>query len=256
MAIGLAMLVTAAVAVSLYLAVINKRVEPSFSSVAERNQGAVVLIRNSFRLLDASGQPLNEGISEGSGFAINRDGLIVTNYHIVRPWEFGSQRESGELGSVSQSIKVIFADARPEDAIEAQLLRGSKESDLAILKIPPWSGMPVIEVLERNLPTVHQGDEVALIGFPLGSALLQTTGEQRATTTVTRSTVSKVSPSILQLDAPVFQGYSGSPIFDREGRVIGVLTARLGELGEPIDPSARSIGLGTPIKFVIELLRR
>jgi S1-C subfamily serine protease len=247
----LSVLAMISIAVTIYLAVFRVGI----SGVAERNQAAVVLIRNSFQMFDEANHQVSEGISEGTGFAVNTSGLIVTNYHIVRPWEVDPQMASHHLRGVSKGIKVVFADKTLAEAVEATLVRGSKETDLAVLKITPSGTIPVVEGMEPDTAKVHQGDEVAVIGFPLGSSLLQTTGQSRATTTLQRSAVSKIGPSIIQLDAPAFQGFSGSPIFNRDGKVIGVLTARLGELGEPLDPSARSIGLGTPIRFVMDLLQ-
>jgi len=223
--------------------------------VAVRNQAAVVLIQHHFRILDARGREVSTALSEGSGFAIDPRGVIATNYHLVRPWEFDARFAGQAITPVSHSLKVIFADRAPDEALEARLVRGSPEMDIALLKVEAPIPLPVVEGFEPDLARVRQGDEVAIIGFPLGSALLQTTGQERATTTLTRSTISKVSPTLLQLDAPVIQGYSGSPIFNREGKVIGILTARLGERGEPIDPSAHAIGLGTPIRFLLQLLK-
>ncbi|MCS6815992.1 MAG: trypsin-like peptidase domain-containing protein [Blastocatellia bacterium] len=223
--------------------------------VAMRNQAAVVLIQHHFRILDARGREVSTAVSEGSGFAIDPRGVIATNYHLVRPWEFDARFAGQATTPVSQSLKVIFADRAPDEALEARLVRGSPELDIALLKVDAPIPLPIVEGFEPDLSRVRQGDEVAIIGFPLGSALLQTTGQERATTTLTRSTISKVSPTLLQLDAPVIQGYSGSPIFNREGKVIGILTARLGERGEPIDPSARAIGLGTPSRFLLQLLK-
>jgi S1-C subfamily serine protease len=261
--VALVVLAAVSIVVSLYFAVFNSQNNSSstspndagFSRVAGRNQAAVVLIRNSFQLFDETNHQVREGISEGTGFAVDAKGQIITNYHIVRPWEVDPQLQSHHLRGMSKSMKVIFADKTLSEAVDAELVRGSKESDLAILKIVPSGPIPVVEGMEADVSKVRQGDEVAVIGFPLGSSLLQTTGQSRATTTLQRTAVSKVGPSIIQLDAPAFQGFSGSPIFNREGKVIGVLTARLGELGEPLDPSARSIGLGTPIRFVMELLQ-
>ncbi len=228
--------------------------ENGFSVVAQLNQAAVVLIRNYITLVDPITHQTITAVSEGSGFAIDPSGLVVTNYHIVRPWEVDPKLTSRGVKVTTSSVKVIFADHPPEEALEARLLRGSRETDLAILQLVTERPVPVVSGLEADSSQLRQGDEVAIIGFPLGTTLLQTTGQHRATTTLTRSTISKSTPTIIQLDAPVFQGFSGSPIFNRQGKVIGVLTARLGELGEPLDPSARSIGLGTPIRFVRELL--
>jgi S1-C subfamily serine protease len=261
-AMGLSLVTLGVLAAATYTVLVRDRPsdssstenDSSFSAVAERNQAAVVLIRNSFILTDPITTQTTTAVSEGSGFAVDPSGLVVTNYHIIRPWEVDPKMMSQRVQGRTTSLTVIFADRTPEDALEARLLRGSKETDLAVLQIVSDRPVPVVSGFEPDTAQARQGDEVAIIGFPLGTTLLQTTGQQRATTTLTRSTISKSTPTIIQLDAPVFQGFSGSPIFNRQGKVIGVLTARLGELGEPLDPSARSIGLATPIRFVRDLL--
>ncbi len=240
----------------------GERVRPSapepenvFSQIAERQGAAVVLIQHHFRLLDARGREISSAVSEGSGFALDPRGLIATNYHLVRPWEFEARFAGESARAVSQSLRVIFANRSPAEALDARLVRGSPEMDLALLKVDAPGPFPAVRELETDLSRLRQGDEVAIIGFPLGSALLQTTGQPRATTTLIRSTLGKVSPTLLQLDAPVIQGYSGSPIFNREGKVIGIVTARLSEREGLMDPSIRSIGLGTPARFLAELLK-
>jgi S1-C subfamily serine protease len=228
---------------------------PSFSGIAERNQAAVVLVQHHFRLLDARGRELSAAVSEGSGFAVDSRGLIATTCHVVRPWEWDARFAGRSVRPVTEALRVIFADRAPEEALPAQLVRWSREWDLALLKVDAPEPLPVVMGFEPDLARLRQGDEVAIIGFPLGSALLQTTDQKRATTALARSTLSKVSPTLLHLDVPVLHGYSGSPIFNREGKVIGILTARLGERGESHDPSARAMGLGTPVRFLIQLLK-
>ncbi|RMG49372.1 MAG: FHA domain-containing protein [Acidobacteria bacterium] len=225
----------------------------TFARIAQRNQSAVVLVTVTFEFVDRRGRTLSQGTSEGTGFAIDGRGLIATNYHIVRPWEY----ETGLRPPASEphitSLRVIFADHRADEAIPASLYRASKQFDVAILHIQPPPRMPLIEAVEPQLSTVHQGDEVAFIGFPYGSDLLSTTEQDRATTTLRRTTVSKVSRHLIQLDGPIQSGYSGSPIFNSEGRVIGMVTA---EIEDRAHVGSLSIGLGTPIGRVLDVLRQ
>ena len=93
------------------------------------------------------------------------------------------------------------------------------------------------------------GEPVAILGFPLGVDIAQ--GEDwpqvGAAATLTLGTVSRVLPDLLQLDSYGAQGSSGSPIFDREGSVIGVLYA-----GQP--GSNGRIIYAAPARYVQELL--
>ncbi len=257
----LVILTALAVTLLVYLGIIRREADglPSsaptntFAHIAERNQSAVVLVTVTFEFVDQHGQVVSQGTSEGTGFAIDARGLIATNYHIIRPWEYDAElRVPGSEPHIT-SLRVIFADHRADEAIAASLYRASKPLDVAILHIPPPRQMPVIEAVEPHLGEVHQGDEVAFIGFPYGSDLLRTTEQDRATTTLRRTTVSKVSRNLIQLDGPIQSGYSGSPIFNGEGRVIGMVTA---EIEDRAHAGSLSIGLGTPIERVLDLLRR
>lgn len=222
-----------------------------FSAIAQKNQSAVVLVQLDFQLVDRGGEVISEGTSEGTGFALDARGLIATNYHIVRPWEFDNQLRRLQAQPQVKSLTVIFADHKASEAIPATIYRASKDRDVAILAITPPPAMPLVESVLTDVSQVRQGDEVAFIGFPLGSDLLKTTQQERATTTFRRATVGKVTESLIQLDAPVQSGYSGSPIFNREGKVVGIVTA---EIKDDLEANSLSIGLGTPIKQVIELL--
>lgn len=222
-----------------------------FSAIAERNQSAVVLIQLNFQLVDQRGRLISEGTSEGTGFALDAEGFIATNYHIVRPWEFDPQLRQLRAQPKVTSLTVLFADHKADEAIPATIYRASKNRDVAILAITPPPAMPLIESLLTDINQVRQGDEVAFIGFPLGSDLLRTTQQERATTTLRRATVGKVTESLIQLDVPIQRGYSGSPIFNRQGKVIGIVTA---ELRDDLEAESLSLGLGTPIKHVVELL--
>jgi S1-C subfamily serine protease len=222
-----------------------------FSAIAQKNQAAVVLVQLDFQLVDQRGEMISEGTSEGTGFALDASGYIATNYHIVRPWEFDNQLRRLQATPQIESLTLIFADHKASEAIPATIYRASKERDVAILAITPPPAMPLVESVLTDGSQVRQGEEVAFIGFPLGSDLLNTTQQERATTTFRRATVGKVTESLIQLDAPIQSGYSGSPIFNREGKVVGIVTA---EIKDDLDAKSLSIGLGTPIKHVVELL--
>ncbi|MBI4467998.1 MAG: trypsin-like peptidase domain-containing protein [Acidobacteria bacterium] len=232
------------------------RPNPEFSDMVARNQRAVALIQVQFDLLDERGRLMSEGSSEGTGFAADQQGHIVTNAHIVRPWAFDDALGKSSSGGQVRSIKVIFADRSAEDALEARVVIEDVEHDLAILTIPPRPGLPAVEGFNADLSGLRQGDEVVFLGFPLGTDLLNSTHQDRATTTLVRTTVSKVTPTLLQIDAPVYKGFSGSPIIDRGGRVVGVLTARIAEAGEEGETPSRTIGVATPIGYALELLSR
>jgi S1-C subfamily serine protease len=225
----------------------------SFAEIARRNQAAVVLIQVGFEVLDEKGRLVSTDTSEGTGFVIDTQGSIVSNYHTIAPWEYDDSFNPASGKPRSKWVKVIFADHRTNDGVEAQIHRKSKELDLAILKIKPPPNMPVVEGRQPTLSQIQQGEEAAFIGFPYGTALLVTTQQEAATTTLRRTTVSKVTESLIQLDAGIQEGFSGSPVFNLQGKVIGVLAGEIG--GQQAGSDSGAIGLAIPIKFVEEMLK-
>jgi S1-C subfamily serine protease len=149
----------------------------------------------------------------GTGFSISRNGVVITNRHVVAG--AGGNRRPTRIG-------VRFADS--DQTYRAQLLAVSREADVAAIKVNIVGATPTIGTLDPSV-AVRPGDPVAIIGFPLGTELpmSQVGGRDVARTTLTAGTVSKVLEDRIQLDGYGAEGSSGSPILNRDGRVIGVL---------------------------------
>ena len=153
--------------------------------------------------------------SVGSGFIISKEGLILTNSHLV----FGHQ-----------TIDVILDDGF---STRAELVGVDPFLDLAVLRI---------SVPEKNLPVailgdsykVQTGEDVLAIGNPFG---LEQTLTKGIISGINRTlSASPMSPELplLQLDAAVNPGNSGGPLVNVCGEVIGIITAMLGQ-GENIN---------------------
>ena len=149
----------------------------------------------------------------GTGFAISRDGVLVTNRHVVRD----------SSGALPARVAVIFADTRRW--LPARVLRTSDETELALVAIEVPGSFPVVAGLAgRDVPPVV-GAPVTVIGYPLG---LDTPMSDRNAAFTARAslgvgTVSKVLPDLLQIDAWAGQGSSGSPVFNAQGEVAAVI---------------------------------
>ncbi|HWP44130.1 MAG TPA: serine protease, partial [Blastocatellia bacterium] len=218
----------------------------SFIEIARQNSPAVVFIRSQYTLLDSGGQAIVTDSRTGTGFVVSSSGLIVTNRHLIRDWEY-NPTFAGATGRTDR-IEVIFPDSRREDVILAQVysLSTSTETDLAILKIDPPAGMPVVRSLGSGSEQVSQGAEVAVLGYPLGLDLLNLTGETLIAPSLSAGVVSRASSGIIQLSLRAYNGNSGGPVFDHHGRVIGVLTANV--------RSAQDLTLCTPIQAATDLI--
>jgi S1-C subfamily serine protease len=142
--------------------------------------------------------------ASGSGFAITADGKFITSYHVVE-------------GAISIRVRL---DNRPERWVNAEFFDGDEEADIAVLNLQgadfPYALLaPYGDKLER-------GENVALLGYPLGENLADTV-------TYTGGVISNFKQrstgvSLLQIDANAYHGSSGGPLVRlRDGRVIGIL---------------------------------
>jgi 2-alkenal reductase len=164
---------------------------------------------------------------EGSGFVWDREGHILTNYHVVEG---------------ADTVTVVFSDGAEA---EATVVGGDPDSDLAILRI---------DVRERELIPLPKGDtddlrvgQLALaIGNPFGQEFTLTSGIVSALGRTIRSGNSLFSiPQAIQTDAPINPGNSGGPLLNRRGQVIGINTQIITQGGG----GSSGIGFAVPINI-------
>ena len=141
--------------------------------------------------------------SQGSGFVIDaQKGFIVTNNHVVEN---------------AATIRVLFQN---EKEVEAELVGRDPKTDLALLKIKPFRGLAAIKWADSDKARV--GDWVIAIGNPLGLGGTVTAGIISARG---RDIRSGPYDDYLQTDASINRGNSGGPLFDINGKVVGINTA-------------------------------
>ncbi|HET9294317.1 MAG TPA: FHA domain-containing protein [Gemmatimonadales bacterium] len=177
-----------------------------------------------------------------TGFAVRTtagDGLIVTNRHAV----------TGPNGEAASRLGVIFNGSAQN--FKAVVLATHPTLDVALLKVAVDGGVPIVKGLAWRDPPLRVGDPAVVMGFPLGLDLAMGGEWQQVgiSATLNTGTTSRVLPELLQLDGYGAQGSSGSPVFDRDGMVVGVLYG-----GEP--ESNGRIVYAVPVKAVLELLDR
>ncbi|MBU6258919.1 MAG: Do family serine endopeptidase [Burkholderiales bacterium] len=135
---------------------------------------------------------------QGSGFIISSDGLILTNAHVVRE---------------AKHVQVKLADRRE---FNAKVLGSDTASDIAVIKIDAHN-LPVVTLGDNR--TAQVGDWVLAIGAPYG---FDETATQGIVSAKGRSLGGDSYVPFIQTDAAVNPGNSGGPLFDAEGRVIGI----------------------------------
>ena len=154
----------------------------------------------------------------GSGFIIDKSGIIVTNNHVIEG---------------ADEITVILSDQKE---FSAELLGRDPKSDLAVLKINS-EDTSLNAVSWGNSDIMRVGDWTIAIGNPLGLGGSVTTGIVSA---ISRDIGGGPYVKFIQTDASINRGNSGGPLFNVEGKVIGINSAI-------ISPSGGSIGLGFAI---------
>lgn len=217
----------------------------NFAEVAALNSPAVVFIRTEFELLDSTGKVTNTEARTGSGFIVSESGLIVTNRHLVRDWEY-NKPPPGMTGRLTK-IELVLPHQRLEDALSAEVYKlGADSADVAILKFNA-PGASVVSGIEGELSDTNQGDEVVVIGYPLGLDLMEETRDVRVDPSLSPGVVSRVGHDYIQLSLRAYHGNSGGPVLNRGGDVIGILTARV--------DSAPDIALCTPMSAALALVK-
>jgi serine protease Do len=160
--------------------------------------------------------------STGSGFLVDREGHVITNYHVVAP---ALKIDSLELQRGAR-VSVRFVGSNEE--LPARVLGANALNDLVLLELPrralPQSVRAVEPIELGDSDRVRVGQKAIAIGNPFGFASTVTTG---IVSGMGRSlpSVGQVEIPLLQTDAAVNPGNSGGPLLDSEGRLIGVTTA-------------------------------
>ena len=215
----------------------SKNIPGSFADLAERLMPSVVNISttttvttqsNPFPFQFPPGSPFEDMFKEfgtpqerqstalGSGFIIDKDGIVITNNHVI------------------QGAEDIIVRATGDKEFKAKVIGADPLSDIAVLKLETKEKF--VPVKFGNSDKARIGDWVIAIGNPFGLGGTVTSGIISARN---RSIGLARYEDYIQTDASINSGNSGGPLFDMNGDVIGINTAILGRNG--------SIGIGFAI---------
>ncbi len=167
----------------------------------------------------------------GSGFVISADGYVVTNYHVI---EDAARIEVIPHGGEAMQAKVVGADSA---------------NDVALLKVE-GENMPFVTLGSSDNLAV--GDQVAAIGTPLGELTATlTVGYVSAKDRIVNTDGTVIN--MLQTDAAINSGNSGGPLFNMNGEVIGITTAKYsGSSGS--GAAIEGLGFAIPMDDVVGIL--
>ncbi len=153
------------------------------------------------------------GAGFGSGFVINDNGLILTNYHVIK--------------DQNDMLRVRFYEGT---VIKADIIESDPENDLAIIRVNmnALRNKPYIFKISKQ-PESYVGQRVIAIGNPIDFLVFDKT--------LTQGVISKIDPKILYHDVALNGGNSGGPLIDTNGNVIGVNTFICSGGGQPLGGS-------------------
>lgn len=184
------------------------------SSIYELACKQVVGISSEITYTNFFGMSSTSAVS-GSGFILTADGYVLTNFHVIEtPLKNGAD------------INVMLHDGTK---YTASVVGYEQENDVAVLKIE-GENLPHVTIGDSDELMV--GDEVYAVGNPLGELeFSMTTGHVSAKDRLI-STESNSEPiNMFQFDAAVNSGNSGGPVFNANGEVVGVVTAKYSSSG-------------------------
>ncbi len=161
---------------------------------------------------------------QGSGFILDRQGHIATNYHVIAD---------------AQNIEVQTSD---KHRYKAHLVGGDQRHDIALLQIDAPNLQPVLLSQSHDLVP---GQKVYAIGNPFGLNGTMTTGIISAIRSV-RDPLGGNIDNAIQTDAAINPGNSGGPLLNSRGEVIGINTLIATNPNQQSDQSA-GIGFAIPI---------
>jgi len=209
----------------------------------------------------------------GTGFIVKREGKIITNHHVVEPWwKDEDLKKLIDQGADAYVLSYEVYFPGKAEGLRAKLDRISSKADLATLQLesPLPSNSAVLQLDDRTQATVS-GEAVVLIGYPTGiegilaragsdvaqrivsdtqdvhRIMSQLASQHLIRPTTTQGHIGDVLDDKIVYDAATTSGGSGGPLFNRDGKVIGINFAVLRDFG--------GSNLAVPAKYAKDLLR-
>ena len=172
----------------------------------------------------------------GSGFIVTSNGYIVTNYHVIADAYTGNYK-----------VSVMLYNG---DKFDAEIVGVEESSDVAVLKIDA-TGLSAVTL--GNSDDLQVGEIVYAIGNPLGELSFSMSSGMvsaldRDITTQDSTTGQTTTNNMFQIDAAVNEGNSGGPVYNEQGEVIGIVTAKYADTG------VEGLGFAIPINDVADIV--
>lgn len=179
---------------------------------------------------------LTGGLGSGTGMVISADGYAVTNYHVVEG---------------STSVQVSVSDTG--ENYTARVIGHDAAVDIALLKLEDARGLDYVEF---DTTSPKKGESVSIVGNAGGQGYLSQltgaiTGVNQDITAMIEGEGSEKLSGLIKTDADVVQGYSGGPMYNSAGKVIGVVVA-----ASSAGRSGDTDGYAIPAKEVTKIVQQ
>ncbi len=210
--------------------------------IYQKNVGSVVEIKSTFPgTTDIFGQSSGGQQGIGTGFVVSTTGDILTNAHVVS--------ENGQLAS---TVSVIFKGSGTQGTeVQGTIVGADESTDVAVVHIDPSQAPTLVPVSLGDSSKVQVGEQVVAIGNPLGLDFSLSSGVVSATNRDLQSPNGATITGGIQTDAAINPGNSGGPLFDSNGKVIGI--------NEQIDSQSggnEGIGFAVPVNTAVSVMQQ
>lgn len=176
------------------------------------NQSVVTVRTKQVEVAPSPGQVMAISDGLGSGVLISDDGKVLTAAHVV------------------QTADVALVEFPDGQRIMARVISSDVRSDVALLQLqePPKG---IVPAPLGDSDKVEVGDQIFVIGAPYGISQTLTAGHISGRRGLNKESVTEMSIEFLQTDAAVNGGNSGSPMFDMNGQVVGIVSTIMSQSG-------------------------
>ncbi len=167
----------------------------------------------------------------GSGFVIDKEGHILTNFHVVMN---------------ADALQVTLSDGTQ---LPARVVGVDPNNDVAVVRVQAEAGQ-LFPLPLGDSTNLRVGQKVLAIGNPFGLERTLTTGIISSLDRSIKAKNNRIIKGIIQTDAAINPGNSGGPLLNTRGEVIGMNTAILSAVGQ-----SAGIGFAVPINHITRILK-